>query len=194
MALQKHFKVFTAFSFLKVESPDINFYKWVYPTIIWIFFILIAGVISLHGNELIFFDKKKLIGDINSLTGKLIGFYIAALAAISSFKSKFLDCEMRGNTPIHKSKRQGKIIKEKLTRRRFLAILFGYCVALAFVLYIGGTLYVHLSIAQPAAVWKQEVMRYGCFVAVALYLWFVSSLLVVTLLGLHYLVERMHRK
>ena len=194
MSLRKHLKVFTVFSFLNVQSPDIKLYKWVYPTITCVLLVLIIGAINLSANELFHFNETELIGDINTLTGKLIGFYIAALAAVSSFKSELLDQVMKGETPTRCSKRQGIWKKEKLTRRRFLAILFGYCVALAFLLYISGTLYVHLNITQPDAVWKQEVMHYGGLVALALYLWLISSLLVVTFLGLHYLVERMHRE
>lgn len=100
---------------------------------------------------------------------------------------------MKGRPPTLTAVRQGEEIKETLTRRRFLAILFGYCATLAIVLYVFGVLQVHLTITQPAAPWAQAVLNYAKPIAWGVYVWLISSLLVVTLLGLHYLVERMHR-
>lgn len=192
MFLRKHAKVFTVFSFLRLRGEDICYYKWIYPTFI---FALLFGVIEIGGNDYFFVDKEKLISDINSLVSKLAGFYIAALAAVSSFGNKVLDDEMKGrSSPTLKSRRQGKQHEEKLTRRRFLAILFGYCTGLAILLYLLGILQVHLSIAQPVFEWTQKVVHCGGQLIFMLYLWIISSLLVATLLALHYLVERMYRE
>jgi len=100
---------------------------------------------------------------------------------------------MKGRAPTLTSVRKGNEIKETLTRRRFLAIIFGYCATLAIILYVFGVLQVHLTVTQPAALWAQTVMSIAGHAAWGLYVWIISSLLVVTLLGLHYLVERMHR-
>ena len=190
--LRKHVKVFTVFSFLRLQSKDICYYKWIYPTFV---AVLLFGVIEIGGNDYFFVDKEKLISDINALVSKLAGFYIAALAAVSSFGNEFLDNEMKGESPpTLKSLRQGKQHEEKLSRRRFLAILLGYCTGLAILLYLLGILQVHLSIDQPVFEWTQKVMHSGGQLIFVLYLWIISSLLVVTLLALHYLVERMYRE
>ena len=190
VSLRKHIKVLTVFSFFRVQSPDIFWYKWVYPTIIC---FLVFVTIELWGDKYFFVDKEKLISDINALASKLAGFYIAALAAVSSFGNESLDNRMKGITPILVSKLRGKQQEEDLTRRRFLAILFGYCIGLAIALYLLGMLQVHLSIEQPVNVWIQRAMNFGEQLVFVLYLWIISSLLVVTLLALHYLVERMYR-
>ena len=190
MALQKHTKIFTVFSFLRLRSADIFWYQWIYPTII---FVLMFGSFLLFGEKFVSFDKDKLIGDVNVLMGILVGFYIAALAAVSSFSNENLDQVMKGRAPTLTTARGGEAIEEKLTRRRFLAILFGYCAILAIVLYVFGVLQVHLTMAQPVALWAQEALSIARLLAWGLYVWIISSLLVVTLLGLHYLVERMHR-
>ena len=190
MAIQKHTKVFTVLSFLRLRSPDIFWYQWIYPTV---FFAVVFGGFQLWGDEFLAFDKDKLIGDVNALMGILVGFYIAALAAVSSFSNENLDQVMKGRAPTLTTVRKGDEIKETLTRRRFLAIIFGYCATLAIILYVFGVLQVHLTVTQPAALWAQTVMSIAGQAAWGLYVWIISSLLVVTLLGLHYLVERMHR-
>lgn len=190
MALHKHTKVFTVLSFLRLRSPDIFWYQWIYPTIV---FALIFGGFQFWADQFLTFDKDKLIGDVNALMGILVGFYIAALAAVSSFSNENLDQVMKGRAPTLITVRKGDIIKETLTRRRFLAIIFGYCATLAIILYIFGVLQVHLTVAQPVNSWAQTAISAAGQAAWWLYVWIISSLLVVTLLGLHYLVERMHR-
>lgn len=190
MALNKHTKVFTVFSFLRLRSPDIFWYQWIYPTVV---FAFVFGGFQIWGNQFLVFDKEELIRDVNALMGILVGFYIAALAAVSSFSNENLDHVMKGRPPTLIVQRKGEEIKEILTRRRFLAIIFGYCATLAIILYIFGALQVHLTVSQPAAPWAQTALNITGYVAWGLYSWIISSLLIVTLLGLHYLVERMHR-
>lgn len=190
MALQKHTKVFTVFSFLRLRSPDIFWYQWIYPTVI---FALVFGGFHLWGDQFLVFDKDKLIGNVNALMGILIGFYIAALAAVSSFSNENLDQVMKGRPPTLTTVRKGQEIKETLTRRRFLAILFGYCATLAIILYVFGVLQAHVTVSQPAELWVQTVLGFAIKAAWGFYVWTIASLLIVTLLGLHYLVERMHR-
>ena len=190
MAIRKHTKIFTVLTFLRLRSPDIFWYQWIYPTV---FFAVVFGGFQFWGNQFLTFDTDKLIGDVNALMGILVGFYIAALAAVSSFSNENLDQVMKGRAPTLTTVRKGNEIKETLTRRRFLAIIFGYCATLAIILYVFGVLQVHLTVTQPVAWWAQTAMNVAGQAAWGLYVWIVSSLLVVTLLGLHYLVERMHR-
>lgn len=190
MALQKHTKVFTVFSFLRLRSPDIFWYQWIYPTAI---FALVFVGFHLWGDQFLAFDKDKLIGNVNALMGILIGFYIAALAAVSSFSNENLDQVMKGRPPTLTTVRKGQEIKETLTRRRFLAILFGYCATLAIILYVFGVLQAHVTVSQPAELWVQTTLGFAIQAAWGFYVWTIASLLIVTLLGLHYLVERMHR-
>ena len=190
MALSKHTKIFTVFSFLRLRGQDIFWYKWVYPTIV--FLIIFIGS-QIWGDWFRRFDTDKLVGDVNVLMGTLIGFYIAALAAVSSFSSENLDQVMKGRPPTLTTVQKGDKIEEKLTRRRFLAILFGYCATLAIILYVFGVLHVHMRLSGPSEPFVSMLETIGQ-VAWWLYVWIVSSLLVVTLLGLHYLVERIHRR
>lgn len=190
MNFRRHTKIFTVFSFLRLKSADVFWYQYTYPTIV--FLIVFVGC-HLLGDGLLKFEKLKLISDINSLMGILVGFYIAALAAVSSFANESLDQIMKGRAPTLESSRGGRKIIETLTRRRFLAVIFGYCATLAVVLYIFGVIQVHFTIEQSVDCWLKNVVNIIEQISWAIYVWAISSLLVVTLLGLHYLVERMHR-
>lgn len=190
MAFRKHTKVFTVFSFLRLRSEDIFWYQWIYPTA-----IAATLIMGFHwfGSQLVTFDAEKLVADINSLMGILVGFYIAALAAVSSFTNENLDQVMKGRAPTLTATRQGQKIKETLTRRRFLAVLFGYCATVAIIVYIFGVLQIQLSVAHPQDESLPTILWLFEHFSWALYTWLLSSLLVATLLSLHYLVERMHR-
>lgn len=190
MAISRHAKVFTVLSFLRMRSPDIYWYQWIYPTAI---FIAIACSYYFMEGEVFTLNKAKLIEDVNSLMGILIGFYIAALAAVSSFTNENLDQVMKGRAPTILMRRQGKEIRETLTRRRFLAVLFGYCASLAIILYILGVFQSRISFLQPSNEYVEAIINFGTILFWSVYVWIISSLLIVTLLGLHYLVERMHR-
>ena len=190
MALRKHTKVFTVFSFLRLRSADIFWYQWIYPTVL---FVIVLVGFHWVGRVWFSYDTAKLIADINSLMGILVGFYIAALAAVSSFTNENLDQVMKGRAPTLTTVRQGQEIKETLTRRRFLSVLFGYCAMLSILVYIFGVLSVHVSLDAGSAAWIQDMASVLAAAGWAAYTWMIASLLVVTLLGLHYLVERMHR-
>ena len=188
--LRKHTKVFSVFSFLYLKSPDICWYQWIYPTAA---FAIVFVCFHLFGNRFITFDPVKLISEINSWMGLLVAFYIAALAAVASFTSENLDKVMKGRTPTLTVVRQSKTTTEPLTRRRFLAVLFGYCATLSILLYIFGILLIHVSITLPYPAWINAALRKLELCAWAVYTWMLCSLLVATFLGLHYLVDRMHR-
>lgn len=190
MSIRQHLKVFTAFTFLRLRSPDIAWYQWVYPT-----FVLALGYsfYFAFGRNGLAFDFGALIAEANTLMGILIGFYIAALAAVSSFSNEFLDEKMKGRAPTLTVFRQKEEIKETLTRRRFLSILFGYCATVAIVLYILGVLKANVSVSASAPTWLVDWSSIASYAFWLLYSWFASSLLIVTLLGLHYLIDRMHR-
>jgi len=190
MALQKHTKIFTVFSFLRMKGADIVWYQWYYPTIL--FSIIYLGW-ELWVKNFTKIDSENIVADVNILIGILIGFYIAALAAISSFANENLDQIMKGRPTTLTSKRQGKKVEEELTRRRFLSILFGYCSFISMSLYAIGIIRRHIS-------WRFSIPEeYLCAVTLLdgvvkmFYLWLISSLFVATLLGLHYLIERIHR-
>ena len=191
MAIQRHTKVFTAFSFLRLRSPDIFWYQWIYPTCL---FLVVSILYQVCVGHLLTIDVDKLIGAINPFMGVLFGFYNAALAAVSSFSNEHLDRKMKGRAPTLTTVRNGEKIKKTLTRRRFLAILYGYCAALTVVIFIFGVLQDHIIAPQPESILAQVVVDSATRIMWWFYCWIMSSLFVVTFLGLHYLIDRVHRE
>ncbi len=126
---------------------------------------------------------------MNSLLSTLIGFYIAALAAVAAFPNKTLDEPMKGRAPTITSHRQDTTFDEKLTRRRFLVILFGYCAFVSIMLFGFGV----VSIMVAPSFMKVGATATLKFIWLAVYLLMAASLFVTTMLGLHYLIDRMHR-
>ena len=119
----------------------------------------------------------------------LIGFYIAALAAIAAFPNKLLDEPMKGQGPTIGRWHQGARIDERVSRRRFLVILFGYCAFLAIAIFGVGVV---STMGAPSIATAKWMAGYRV-VWLAVYFAMSASLLVATLLGLHYLIDRMHR-
>jgi hypothetical protein len=188
--MSRHNKILTVFSFLKIEGEDIAWYQFYYPLILTCvgFSLFISG--RWVGLEI---DESDFVSDLNSLMGVLVGFYIASLAAVSSFENKNLDIAMKGRPTKLRTFRADKEIVETLTRRRFLTILFGYCAILSVIVFALGMLSLNVSFEVELESSFFELLRFLTYVFWAGYSWLLSSLLVSTLLGLHYLVDRMHR-
>jgi hypothetical protein len=104
---------------------------------------------------------------------------------VSIFTNETLDKVMKGRAPTLTRNHHGAEIKEKLTRRRFLAVLFGYCAGMSIFLYIFGMAILHIDLAQPVSVWSNRLMKISLTITLGVYWWALSSLLVVTLLGRH---------
>lgn len=179
--------LWTPLSFLRLRSPDLTVYQWYLPTS-----LAVIELITYHWLPVppSLFGDKGLVDSLNSLFSVLIGFYIAALAAVATFQNIILDELMRGRAPTIRVYRQGAAFDTPLTRRRFLVILFGYCSFLSIALFSFG---VASKLAAPS--FAGSSLAPTIKVAwLALYLWMASSLLITTILGLHYLIDRMHRE
>lgn len=130
---------------------------------------------------------SKLLGFLQSLPG----FYIAALAAISTFNNPDMLKLMPGEAPTMKIIYGGGLEVVKLTRRRFLSAMFAYLTALSIFLTLAVML--GLTVAQPFKdllplhFWEAARFIFGFA-----FLLFVAQLVCVTLWGLFYLGERIH--
>lgn len=135
--------------------------------------------------------KLNIIDTLGNFVGLLAGFFIAALAAVSTFGGKDMDDQMPGPLVL-KHVRNGVPYPENLSRRRFLSFLFGYLAFLSLVLYVLG---VAFTIAYPYLVLvhfpDDAPIIFGLFWV--LYAFILSNILSNTFLGLFYLTDRMHR-
>lgn len=183
----RRLKILTPLAFLRLQSPDLRAYQWTIPAVL--------GALALVAFYLLpskppLFTEKGLVNTVNGLLNTLIGFYIAALAAVAAFNNPTLDQVMKGRPPTLTVYREGVQTKEQLTRRRFLVILFGYCAFISIMLFTLGVLSLILAPSLASASWMPTLR----LVWLGVYFSMAASLLVVTLLGLHYLIDRMHRE
>lgn len=178
-------KLLTAFSFFRLHSSDLRYFQYIFPSIAASIILLGYHLVS---ETLLIIKLDTFVSSATTLMGVLIGFYIAALAAVTSFPSESLNNIMSGDAPKIKERRDGQYVA--LTRRRFLAILLGYCAFLSIFIFLLGSISAAVDLSSNIPViTKTFVMGAWWFI----YTWFLSSLLTVTMLCLHYLIERMHR-
>lgn len=182
----RRLKILTPLTFLRLQSPDLRTYQWIMPSL-----LALAGLAAFYLLPVAppLFTEKGLVNTINGLLNTLIGFYIAALAAVATFNNSALDQVMKGRPPTLANHRQGERSEEKLTRRRFLVILFGYCAFTSIMLFAFGVISLIVAPSLAQSTWL-PVLRAAWLL---IYFAMAASLFIVTLLGLHYLIERMHR-
>lgn len=123
-----------------------------------------------------------LLTRINGLLQVLVGFYVAALAAVSTFPNASMDQDAKNLT----------FRQSRISRREFLASIFGYLALLGFTLYLSGVFSdVFLGWFKTDSFLAGKIVARG--VLSLAYLFMFWQMLAVTFLGIHYLVDRIHR-
>jgi hypothetical protein len=178
-------QLLTAFSFFRLRGADLWFFQYVYPTVISA--VIFVSYQMLEG-EFFAVQLTSIVSSATTLMGVLVGFYIAALAAVTSFPNESLNSIMAGNAPKILERSTGQ--RMPVTRRRFLAILLGYCAFLSIFVYAIGSIYSSVGFLPTVNDHVRAVVAATWWL---FYVWISSSLLVVTMLCLHYLIDRMHR-
>lgn len=176
------------FSFLFISHPSqlplrVN---WLLPL-----FLALAAMASLAllDGKVNVYGPQGLFDRILGLVQTLAGFYIAALAAVSSFNSPHLDREMPSPAPTLYVRYNGGMEEVKATRRRFLTSMFAYLTALS--LLISLTLITTLVLADPIKMNFPNASVYLHWLGSCVLLFFLFQMMSVTFWGLFYLGERM---
>lgn len=177
--------LFTAFSLFRLRGDNLPYFQYVYPSLTT---VIIYYLYQNWGKELLNIDVDKVVASATTLMGVLVGFYIAALAAVTSFPNENLDNAMIGRSTTLKEKCGSR--NEPISRRRFLSILLGYCAFMSIVIFLAGSFSSAISVKETYQNFALDWMSVGCSL---IYTWMVSSLGTITLLCLHYLIDRMHR-
>ena len=164
--------------------------------------LLIAFLISVIMTFLWFkigTDKSNIF--INDLTYYLIcflqtmpGFYIAALAAISTINSTTMDQPMAGDPPKEKYVEYNpyKVFWIEMNRRRFLARLFSYLTFISIVLFCF-LLIIRFSYSLEIKVSSLYVVYMVYFFSCVVVIFPLVQLIMMTFLSLYYLGERVHK-
>jgi hypothetical protein len=150
--------------------------------------------------------KPKLFGDDSITSNALLfitvlpGFFIAALAAVATFPSTDLDEIMPNPAPTLVMRTGGKSEAVELTYRVFLCHLFSYLTVLSFAGFVvgvasdltaGSILFWLAMIPSPTI--HSLVSSCLHLVYLLLFAWLFANLIVATVYGLYFLVERIHR-
>ena len=144
------------------------------------------------GLRIAFFGPGGAISQITGFVQNLPGFFVAALAAVATFNRADLDKEMPKPTPTMPMEVRGGVTRLPLTRRRFLCVLFAFLTSQSIVITFTGIGMVSVSSAIQARL-PNGLVDYFYFAGVALYLFLLFQMIVVTYLGLYYLGDRIHQ-
>ena len=176
------------FSFLAIRHPS-NLPVWVN----WALPLAATGMslFSLHwlGADVNVFGSQGLLDRMLAFVQTLAGFYIAALAAVSSFNSPHLDREMPAPAPTMYIMYNGSKQLVPATRRRFLASMFAYLTSLTFLFSLAAIATIVLAPVLKQT-WPSAVsFLHG--VGAGFFLLALFQMTCVTFWGLFYLGERM---
>lgn len=158
---------------------------------------LTLGVAIIFDLSLDVVGNSDLFTAISGLLAILIGFYMAALAAVSTFTRPGIDNKLPGHDAILNVRRKdgrGRIDKQ-LSYRQFISYLFGYASFLSFIIYVAlflaKSIWTKVDSTVAALPNGRAIMDYGIepisFVIIVFLLW---QLFLVSLLGIYFLAER----
>lgn len=182
-------RLFRPLDYLRIHHPQKAVYDYVIP--ICVSLPLTILITSLPVSVKVF-GENSLISSITGILQILTGFYIASLAAVATFNKDGMDDPLAGRPVMLKTQIKGKTVDEKVTRRRFLCLLFGYLALLSIFLYFIGT-GANLFHPNAVAIFSAHCKSYLRFTYIFVYLFCTANLVVTTLHGLYYMVDRIHR-
>lgn len=176
------------FSYLTIHHPSRLpvWVNWVLP--------LAATCMALFalqrlGGNFNIFGAQGLLDRLLAFVQTLVGFYIAALAAVSSFNSPHLDQKMPAPAPNMFIMHNMGMQCVPLTRRRFLTSMFAYLTSLSFLFSLAAIVTMVLAPALKQS-WPDAVCVLH-WIGSGLFLFALFQMSCVTFWGLFYLGERM---
>lgn len=184
------YQLLRPFSYILIRHPVIKKVNWHVPLML----TAIALVLVLPFRaDMNIWASDGIVASAQGLVQGLPGFYIAALAAVATFgQQTTLDTIIPAPTPTLHTSFSGTWVEMKLTRRRFLCLLFAYLTAVSVILSLFA--FYARAIAVPARrVFIPIVVEIGSVFAFFVYLVFLFQLVIITLWGLYYLGDRMHQ-
>jgi hypothetical protein len=176
-------------TYLQIRHEAKRWADWIYPVL---FANMSTYLIVRYGRPGAIASQDGLLAKLLVVSSVLPGFYIAALAAIATFKRAEIDELMRAPAPTIVHVIGGEKNSIELTRRRFLTHLFAFLcfeslavmVTCMFASIVGTSILANFI--PSAAFW----MKAGFVFVLLLMFW---QMLFVTLLGLYYLGDRLFR-
>lgn len=169
-------------------------YDWIIPIVI---VLVVCAIFFWLGIPFSILDQPELSKRLIDLLVLMIVFYMAALAAVSTFDRKGIDTLLQDQDALlwTQNSETGEYFDKKLTYREFISYLFGYLSFLSLVLYV---FIVALSVVWPVLLKHfkdnatiSEIIANVVDPAIFLVVFGVMAQLVITsLLGIYFLTER----
>ena len=182
-------QLFTPLAYLRIKHTVKPWFDWIAPLL-----VSVVGISVLYSlpKSIDIFGNNGLIFIITDLIKILVGFYIAALAAVATFQNEPMDRTFDGDQATLHVVRKGVDKTATLTRRQFLCYLFGYLAFMGVVIYFLGAI-VTLLAANLRMLGGGMLFDGAKAIFIFFYLFITANSLTTTLLGLHFLTDRIHR-
>lgn len=172
--------IFSPLGYLKARNATKLYWDWIFPSLIAMATCCLFATPWIH---LTIFGEKGVVHGVNELLQVLVGFYIAALAAVASLANPSLDRGISGEPIL--------LGKNTLSRRQFLCLALSYLSLLSIIVYGMG-----LASELTADTFREAVPAHlhlyfrGIFGVI--YGLSVAQLGCITSVTLFYLGERIH--
>lgn len=168
---------------IRPQTSDLKMVNYYLPLGLALVTIFSSYLINSDGAT-IFLDDSALI-KIGSFIQTLPGFYLAALAAIATFSKPDLDAFLLGKE-LYISNEDGNEIR--LTRRRFLTIMFAYLTVQSFVFSLLCVMINNINFS----IFDYATNNYLAFIVGGFLFFIFWQLITITLWGIFYLAEKIH--
>lgn len=162
---------------------DLKIVNYFLPFVLTLITVSSSYYVNQDGTTL-FLEDSALI-KIGSFIQTLPGFYLAALSAIATFSKPDLDAFLLGKE-LYITNEDGNEIR--LTRRRFLTIMFAFLTVQSFVFSL---LCMSLN-SINFVVFDYSENNWCAFVAASIAYFIFWQLITITLWGIFYLAEKIH--
>lgn len=184
------------FDFLKIQYPNtgesLSRLLYISPILLAILFCSLFGMIDYHSKLDINIFKQSAFDNISTFVQILPGFYIGALAAIASYNYAPMDNVMSLPAPYLKEQVEGGFRESRLSRRRYLTLMFGYLSAIS-ILSAVFIFIVRLVYSVDIFAVSATIYNIVYYVITFLFFFIFWQMILVTLFGIYYLADRMHR-
>ena len=177
-------------NYVRIKHPTKSNYDLWIPLIITmlmlILFYLAPFQIDLYSN-------KGIIHIITSIIGILTGFFIASLAAVSTFNKPSMDEKLPGSDMTLTVLRNGVQQTELMTPRKLLSYLFGYLSFISIIIYFSGELAILMAPDIKAAL-PPIASNITEWIFAFIYLFLFNNLITNTFTGIFFMSDHIHRE
>ena len=178
-------------NFLRVKHQFAAAYTYYYPAVAT---ACTVGLLLFLAPSIDTYGPRGLINQLSPFLAVFAPFFLAALAAISTFAGpKFMDesFKMESDVTLNFAGELGVVEPQDVTPRHFLSLLFGYCCVVSLALFFLSVL-VPILAQNVAAILGVYAEFFGWFF-LSLYLFLFFQIILLTLLGIYYLSDKVHR-